>query len=61
MTVILMLGLILASLGSALVFLMREPGSVRTARALTVRVGLSIGLFALLMLGYATGLIDGRL
>ncbi|MFN3983893.1 MAG: twin transmembrane helix small protein [Rhodocyclaceae bacterium] len=60
--VILFLVLIVASLGSALVFLMKDKGSgERTVRALAIRVGLSITLFALLMIGFATGLITTRL
>jgi len=54
--------LILASLGSALFFLVRDQGqSTRTVKALAVRVALSIGLFLLLILGYKLGLITGRL
>lgn len=50
--------LILGSLFSALVFMARDREiSVRTARALTVRVVLSITLFLMLMLGYAVGII----
>ena len=49
---------ILVSLGSALVYLVRGRGrSDRTARALTVRIGLSFGLFVLLFLLYFAGLI----
>lgn len=60
--VILFLVLIVASLGSALVFLLKDKGSgERTVRALAIRVGLSITLFALLMIGFATGLITTRL
>lgn len=59
--VILFLILILASLGSALLFLIRDKGTGdRTMKALALRVGLSIGLFLLLMVGFATGLITGR-
>lgn len=54
--------LILASLGSALFFLVRDQGkSTRTVKALAVRVALSLGLFLLLMAGYKFGLITGRL
>jgi hypothetical protein len=54
--------LILASLGSALFFLVRDKGqSTRTVKALAVRVALSITLFLLLMAGYKLGLITGRL
>ncbi|HRP95822.1 MAG TPA: twin transmembrane helix small protein [Rhodocyclaceae bacterium] len=60
--VITFLVLIVASLGSALVFLVRDRGTgTRTARALAVRVGLSITLFVLLMAGFASGLITGKL
>lgn len=61
--VVVFLLLIIASLGSALLFLLRdrEQGGTRMARALAVRVGLSITLFAMLMIGFASGLIDGRL
>ena len=49
---------ILASLGSALVFLIRDRGgSTRTAKALTARVGISIGLFVLLFVLWSLGVI----
>jgi len=51
--------LILASLGSALVFLMRDKGkSNRTVTALAFRVGFSITLFVLLMVAYKLGWIQ---
>ncbi len=51
--------LIIASLGSALVFLMRDKGrSNRTVYALATRVGLSILLFALLLVAYRLGWIQ---
>lgn len=54
--------LILASLASALYYLIRDKGqSERTVRALTVRVSLSIVLFVLLMAGFYFGFIPGRL
>ena len=54
--VVLILVLILASLGSALVFLVRDEGkSKRTVNALTVRIGLSVALFLFLMFGYYMG------
>lgn len=54
--------LIVASLGSALFYLLRDKGaSDRTVRALTWRVAFSIALFALLMLSYHFGLITGKL
>ena len=56
--VILFLVVILASLGSALYYLIRDKGqSERTVKALTVRITLSIVLFVLLMAGYASGII----
>ncbi len=55
--------LIIASLGSALVYMMkgREPGSTRMVKALALRVGFSITLFLLLMAGYYFGFITQRL
>ena len=45
--------LIIASLASSMVFLLRNKGDdTRTVRALTIRVGLSVGLFLLLMAGF---------
>jgi len=60
--VILFLIAIVASLGSALFFLVTDQGkSKRTVKALAVRVGLSLTLFLLLMAGYYFGLIPGKL
>lgn len=60
--VIVFLVLIVASLGTALASLLSARGSgTRTVRALAIRVGLSIALFVLLMAGFASGLIDGKL
>ena len=60
--VILFVVLILASLGSALFYLITDHGnSKRVARALALRVGLSVTLFLLLMAGYYFGLIPGKL
>ena len=60
--VLLFIFLILASLGSALYFMVKDKGaSERTARALTWRVVLSVTLFALLMLGYHFGVITTKL
>ncbi len=56
--VIAFLVIILLSLGSAMFYLIRDKGSSdRTVKALTVRVALSVTLFALLMLGYYFGII----
>ena len=50
---------ILASLGSALFSFMKDQGKTdRTVKALTVRVVLSIGLFVLLLVLGATGIIQ---
>jgi len=60
--VILFLVLIVGSLASAGFFLVKDKGrGERTVRALTVRITLSIILFALLMLGFHFGLITGKL
>ncbi|MEK7231510.1 MAG: twin transmembrane helix small protein [Pseudomonadota bacterium] len=60
--VLLFIFLILASLGSALYFMVRDKGtSNRTAKALTWRVASSILLFALLMLGFYFGFIPTKL
>jgi hypothetical protein len=57
--VILMLLGIVASLGSGLFYLVRDrDNSDRTARALTIRILLSVILFGLLMLGVFTGIIE---
>lgn len=51
--------LIIASLGSALVFLMRDKGrSNRTVHALALRVGLSVLLFVLLLVANRLGWIQ---
>lgn len=56
--VIAFLVFIVASLGFALFYLIRDKGgSDRTVKALTVRVVLSVTLFLLLMLGYYFGFI----
>jgi len=56
--VIIFIVLILASLGSALFFFVKDKGqSDRTVKALTVRITLSIVLFALLLLGFYFELI----
>jgi cytochrome bd-type quinol oxidase subunit 2 len=56
--VIIILFAIVGSLGSALFHLSRGKGdSKKMARALTVRVGLSVILFILLMLAWYNGLI----
>jgi DUF2909 family protein len=50
---------IVASLGSALFALSRPGGDpAKMVRALTWRIGLSVGLFLLLLLGWYFGLIQ---
>ncbi len=50
---------IVGSLFSALYFMMRDKGRTRnTARALGVRVGLSIALFAFLLVAHQLGWIQ---
>lgn len=57
--VLLLIGVI-GSLFSGLFYLLRNQGTDdRAVKALTLRIGLSIALFALLMLGYRFGLIPG--
>jgi hypothetical protein len=51
--------LIIASLGSALVFLMRDKGkSNRTVQALAIRVGFSILLFIFILIANKLGWIQ---
>jgi len=51
-----MLVLIVASLGSAIFFMMHDrSGSKRMVKALAIRVGLSVLLFLFLMAGYWFG------
>jgi hypothetical protein len=58
LVVILMLVVIVGSLFSALVFLYKDRGSgTRMAKALTVRISLSITLFVLLMAGFYFGIV----
>lgn len=59
--IILFIVVILGSLGSALYYMIRDRGTTeRTAKALTLRVALSVTLFLLLMLGFHFGLITTR-
>ncbi len=58
---LLVLGFIIFSLGRGMYFLTKDDGEAdktRVVRALTVRVTLSLILFALLILGYLFGLIQ---
>ncbi|MCW5297368.1 MULTISPECIES: twin transmembrane helix small protein [Herbaspirillum] len=51
--------LIIGSLASALLFMMRDKGkSNRTVYALTMRVGFSVLLFILLLIAYRLGWIQ---
>ena len=50
--------IILAALGSSLVFLVRDAGkSNRTVKALTWRIGLSLTLFIFLFIAFSLGWI----
>ncbi len=56
--IVLVLLVIIGSLFSALFFLAKDKGTgERTVKALTIRIGLSITLFILLMAGYYFGII----
>lgn len=51
--------LIITSLASALVFLMKDKGqSMRTVKALALRVGFSVALFAVILILYHYGYIQ---
>ena len=59
--VIAVLLLIVASLGSAVFFMMHDRShSKRMVKALAIRVGLSVALFLFLMAGYYFGLFPDR-
>ena len=60
--IVVILLLIVASLGKALYHLSRsEPGnSGKMVKALAWRIGLSVGLFVLLIVAYYLGWIDPR-
>ncbi len=56
--IVIFLGII-GSMGSALFFLIKDKGqSTRTLRALTVRIAVSIALFALLFVLWGLGVIS---
>ncbi len=56
--IVLILLIILSTLFSGMIFLIKDKGqSERTVKALTVRIALSVALFILLMIAFATGLI----
>ncbi|MGQ3888084.1 twin transmembrane helix small protein [Legionella sp. CNM-1927-20] len=51
--------IILAALGSSLIFLVRDEGKTkRTVKALTWRIGLSLALFIFLFLAFSFGWIQ---
>jgi hypothetical protein len=59
--VFLVLGFIVFSLVQGMYFLAKDDGErdkTRVVRALTVRIALSLLLFALLILGYLSGLLQ---
>ena len=59
--IVLALAGILLSLGSALVYLIRDKGATnRTVNALTVRVGISVALFLFILFSYWMGWIQPR-
>ena len=59
LVVLLLLGIV-GSLFSGLFYIWRDRGSgIRTVRALTLRIGLSISLFLLLLVGFRFGFIPG--
>jgi uncharacterized membrane protein len=59
--IVLLLVTIVASLLSAALFLFRDrDGGEKTARALTLRIGLSLLLFVLLILGFQSGVLQSR-
>jgi cytochrome bd-type quinol oxidase subunit 2 len=58
LVVMVLIGIVL-SLGSALFHLVHDrSGSTKMVRALTLRVGLSVGLFVLLFIAWSMGLIQ---
>lgn len=60
LVIVLLLVGVIVSLFSGLFFLFRDRGAAqRTVKALSFRVGLSVALFALLLVGHRYGLIPG--
>ncbi|VAX01609.1 hypothetical protein MNBD_GAMMA22-2027 [hydrothermal vent metagenome] len=56
--ILVLLTLILISLGGALYSMVKDKGqSKRTVKFLSMRVALSIGLFLIMLIGIATGII----
>jgi succinate dehydrogenase/fumarate reductase cytochrome b subunit len=57
--IVLVLLFIVFNLGAGMVYMLTDKGkSDRTLKALTMRIGISIMLFILLLIGMATGLVD---
>jgi hypothetical protein len=57
--IVIMLILILISLNAGLFFLVKDKGhGKRTVNALTIRIGLSVALFLMLIVGFYTGAIQ---
>ena len=57
--IVLLLVVIIASLSSGMIFLVRDKGqSSRTVKSLTIRIVLSIFLFILLFIGFKAGWIQ---
>ena len=57
--IIILLIIVLVSLGSALYHLVKNKGnSDKLIKSLTWRIGLSVGIFILLLIGQALGLIQ---
>ena len=59
--VLLVLGFIVFSLGEGMYFLAKDDGAAdktRVVKALTIRITLSLVLFAMLIIGYLTGFIQ---
>ena len=55
-----MLIAVIASLFSGLFFLYRDRSGDRLVKALTLRIGLSIAIFVVLLLSFRFGLIPGH-
>ena len=57
--ILLVLLVIVGSLGSGLYFMMKDKGQTdRVVKALSWRIGLSVSLFLLLFILFATGVIE---
>ncbi len=57
--VVVLLFIVIASLGSALFYMMKDRGdSKRMVRALTIRISVSVVAFLLILLFAATGIIE---